>query len=115
LLPAVQTSDQPPPSRPPRLFQLGSQPVHIRLKPRPVGVQLGVSISQGLQLVEHHGHVPRHADLIGFGVVGLGAGFLQFILELCAFFNQLRLVDLDPLQFGSMVGALPGIPVASWT
>jgi hypothetical protein len=57
----------------------------------------------------------RHADLIGLGVISLRPRFLQFILELCAFFNQLRLVDLDPLQFGSMVGALPGIPVASWT
>jgi hypothetical protein len=49
----------------------------------------------------------RHADLIGLGVISLRPRFLQFILELCAFFNQLRLVDLDPLQFGSMVGALP--------
>jgi hypothetical protein len=57
----------------------------------------------------------RHADLIGLGVISLRPRFLQFILELCAFFNQLRLVDLDPLQFGSMVGALPGISVAPWT
>jgi hypothetical protein len=48
-------------------------------------------------------------------MVGLGPRFLQFFLKLGAFFNQLRLVDLDPLQFGSMVGALPGIPVTSWT
>jgi hypothetical protein len=35
-------------------------------------VQLGVLVSHGPQLVEHDGHVARHADLIGLGVVGLG-------------------------------------------
>jgi hypothetical protein len=28
----------------------------------------GVAVSQGLQLIEHDGHIPRHADLIGPGV-----------------------------------------------
>jgi hypothetical protein len=101
------------PPRLPCLLQIGGQPVHIRLEPRPVGVQIGIAIGQRLQLVEHDGHVARHADLIGLGMISLRPCFLQFILELCAFFNQLPLVDLDPLQFGSMVGALPGIPVAS--
>ena len=78
-------------------------------------MQFGMTIGQGFQFIEHGGHVPRHADLIGLGMISLRPCFLQFILELCAFFNQLRLVDLDPLQFGSMVGALPSIPVASWT
>jgi hypothetical protein len=50
------------------LFQFGALFLQLRLEPRPVGV----FISQGLQLVEHHGHIPRYADL-----VGLGAGFPQ--------------------------------------
>jgi hypothetical protein len=44
--------------------------VQFRLKPRPVGVQFGVTVGQGLQFIEHGGDVPRHADLIGLGVVG---------------------------------------------
>jgi hypothetical protein len=32
-------------------------------------VQFGITISHGLQLIEHHGHVPRHVNLIGLGVV----------------------------------------------
>jgi hypothetical protein len=75
----------------------------------------GMLVSHSPQFIKHGCHIPRHADLIGLGMISLRPCFLQFILELCAFFNQLRLVDLDPLQFGSMVGALPGIPVASWT
>jgi hypothetical protein len=63
LLPAVQTSDQPPPSRPPRLFQL-------RLKARPLNVKFNVFVGQSLQLIEHGCHVARHADLIGLGVIG---------------------------------------------
>jgi hypothetical protein len=78
-------------------------------------MQFSVLVGQGFQFIEHDGHIPRHAHLIGLGMVRLGPRFLQFVLELGAFFNQLPLVDLDPLQFGSMVGALPGIPVASWT
>jgi hypothetical protein len=101
------------PPWPPRLFQFGGQPVHIRLEPRPVSLQLGLPIGQRPQFIEHGCDVARHADLIGLGMISLRLCFLQFILELCAFFNQLRLVDLDPLQFGSMVGALPGILGAS--
>jgi hypothetical protein len=63
LLPAVQTSDQPPPSRPPRLFQ-------IRLKARPLDVKFNVFVGQSLQFIEHGCHVPRHADLIRLGVIG---------------------------------------------
>jgi hypothetical protein len=40
-------------------------------------VQLGVFLAHGPQLIEHGGHIPRHADLIGLGVVGLGPRFLQ--------------------------------------
>jgi hypothetical protein len=69
LLPAVQTSDQPPPSRPPRLFQL-------RLKARPLDVKFNVFVGQSLQFIKHAGDIPRYADLIGLSVVGLGQGFL---------------------------------------
>jgi hypothetical protein len=31
-------------------------------------VQLGVTISQGAQLIEHAGDILRHADLIGLGM-----------------------------------------------
>jgi hypothetical protein len=60
----VPKNPQPPWS--PRLFQLG-------LEPRPVGMQFGMAVSHGTQFIEHHSHVARHADLIGLGVVGLGA------------------------------------------
>jgi len=30
----------------------------------------GVFVCQGFQFIEHHGHVPRHADLIGLGMGG---------------------------------------------
>jgi hypothetical protein len=48
------SADQPPPPWP----------------PRPVGMKGGMFIRQSLQRIEHDGHVPRHADLIGLGVVG---------------------------------------------
>ena len=52
--------------------QFGARLFQLRLKPRPVGVQFGVFVRQGLQFIEHGGHIPRHADLIGFGMVSLG-------------------------------------------
>src|SRR4051794_24598531 len=52
--------DQPPPPRSPRLFQLGGQPVHIRLKPRLVAVQLGLTI--GLSV--HRTWWPRPAPAL---------------------------------------------------
>jgi hypothetical protein len=57
--------DQPPPSRPLRLFQLGGQPGHIRLEPP------RSAIDYGPQFIEHDGDVSRHADLIGCGRAGL--------------------------------------------
>jgi hypothetical protein len=39
--PATVSADQPPPPRPPRLLQFRRQPIHIRLEPRPIAVQLG--------------------------------------------------------------------------
>jgi hypothetical protein len=33
-------------------------------------------VRQDLQFIEHDGHVARHADLIGLGVVALGLRFL---------------------------------------
>ena len=63
--------DQTPPPRPARLLQLGSEPVHIRLEPRPLDVKVNVFVGQGLHLVEHRGDVARHADLIALGMVGL--------------------------------------------
>jgi hypothetical protein len=53
------------PPAPPRLLKL-------RLEPRSVSVQLGMVVSPGLQFIEHGGHIPRHADLIALGMVGLG-------------------------------------------
>ena len=53
------------PPWPPRLFQFGGQPVHIRLEPRPVSRQLGLPIGQRPQFIEHGCDVARHADLIG--------------------------------------------------
>ena len=61
------------PPAPPRLLQL-------RAKPSSVGVQFGVTVSHGPQVLEHDGHIPRHADLIGLGVIGLRPHFLQFVL-----------------------------------
>jgi hypothetical protein len=46
---------------PPRLLQ-------FRRQPRPIGVKLGMAISHGPQFIEHHGHVPHHADLIRLGI-----------------------------------------------
>jgi hypothetical protein len=66
----------PPPPRPPRLLQLGGQPVHIRLKPRLVGVQLGVMVGHGPQFIEHGGHIAGYAHLVRLGLVGFGQGFL---------------------------------------
>ena len=40
-------------------------------KSRPVGVQVGVAIGHGPQILEHVCHIPRHADLIGYGMAGL--------------------------------------------
>jgi hypothetical protein len=34
------------------------------------GVQFSLAIGQSLQLVEHGGHISRHADLIGLGMGG---------------------------------------------
>jgi hypothetical protein len=31
-----------------------------------------MAVSHGLQFIEHGGDVPRHANLVGLGVVGLG-------------------------------------------
>jgi hypothetical protein len=36
-------------------------------------VQFGATVGHGLQFIEHGGDVPRHADLIGLGVVSLSA------------------------------------------
>jgi hypothetical protein len=32
-----------------------------------------VTVSQDLQFIEHGGNIPRHADLVGLGLVGAGA------------------------------------------
>jgi hypothetical protein len=50
------------------------------LEPPPISVQLGVAIGQGPQLIEHGGDIPRHADLISLGLVGLRPRLLQFVL-----------------------------------
>jgi hypothetical protein len=52
------------------------EPLHSGLEARPVGVHLGMPIGQSLQFIEHGGDIARHADLIGLGMVGLGASFL---------------------------------------
>jgi hypothetical protein len=36
----------------------------------------GVFVRQGFQFIEHDGHVARHADLVGLGMVGFSQGFL---------------------------------------
>jgi hypothetical protein len=61
------------PSPRPHLFQFSALPLQLRLELRPVGVQLGMTVGHGLQFIEHGGHIPRHADLIGLCVVGLGS------------------------------------------
>ena len=43
------------------------------LQPCPIGVQFGVAVGQGLQYIEHGGHIPRHADLIRLGMVSTPA------------------------------------------
>jgi hypothetical protein len=78
------------PPWPPRLFQFGGQPVHIRLEPRPVSLQLGLPIGQRPQFIEHGCDVARHADLIGLGVVGLGPRFLGHGPRSIALFAQGR-------------------------
>jgi hypothetical protein len=42
--------------------------VQFRLKPRPIGVQLGMTVGHGLHFREHGGHITGHANLIGPGV-----------------------------------------------
>jgi len=59
---------QTSPPRSARLRQLGSQPVHIRLEPRPVGVHLGMAIGHGSQFIEHHGVHPGFLVAVGAGV-----------------------------------------------
>ena len=66
----------------------------------------------GPQFVEHRSDIPRHADLIGLGVVGLGPRFLQLVLQLGAFFNQPRLIGLDALQLGGMAARVRTTSVA---
>jgi hypothetical protein len=70
----------------------------VGFQPCSVGVQLGVAISHGLQLVEHDGDIPRHADLIGLGMVGFGARLLQLVAQVVALLDQSRLFGLHPLN-----------------
>lgn len=44
---------------------------------RSVGVQFGVAVSHGPQVLEHGCHVPHHADLIGRGPTINVAGPIQ--------------------------------------
>jgi hypothetical protein len=67
-VPLLPSSAEQPPPWPPRLLQ-------FHLETGAIGVQFGMTISHGLQFVEHGGHIPRHANLIG-----LGPRFLQFVL-----------------------------------
>ena len=57
-----------------------------------------------LSFIEHHGDIPRHADLIGLGVVGFGSRFLGFVARGIALLNQPL---LNPFQLGGMVSAIP--------
>jgi hypothetical protein len=82
-------TQQPPPPRLPRPCQFGPLSLQLRLKPRQINVQLCVFVRQGFQFIEHDGYVARHADLIGLGVVRLGARVLCFFARL-----------LDPLDLG---------------
>jgi len=85
------------PPAPAGLFQL-------RLKARPIGVQLGVFVGQRPQLIEHICDVPCHTDLIGLDVVSIGARFLRFVARGIALLNQPL---LNPFQLGGMVSAIP--------
>jgi hypothetical protein len=51
-------------------------------------VQLGVFVGHGPQLIEHGGHIPRHADLVGLGVVSFGPRFLCLVACGIEFFAQ---------------------------
>jgi len=92
----------------PNLLQLGgmvgmticvlAHTLQLGFQPCSVGEQLGVAIGHGPQLSEHAGDILRHADLIGLGVVSLGAGFLQLIAQVVALLKQLGLIGLDPLH-----------------
>jgi len=62
------------------MLQFGTCAFEFRLKPRLIGMHLGMAVGQRPQLVEHGGRIPRHADLIGLGVVGLRPRLLQFVL-----------------------------------
>ena len=51
-------SDYSPPPWPPRLLQ-------FRLEPCPISVHFGVTVGHAPQFIEHHGYIPRYADLVG--------------------------------------------------
>ena len=53
-------------------------------------MQLGVFVGHGPHVLEHGCHVPHHADLIGLGVIGLGACFLDLVAGGIALFAQGR-------------------------
>jgi hypothetical protein len=44
--------------------QFGARLFQLRLKPRLVGMQLGMAVGQSLQLIEHGRHIARHPELI---------------------------------------------------
>ena len=97
----------PSPPWPPRPCQFGARLFQFRLEPRPVAVQLSVAVGQRPQFIEHGCDVARHADLIGLGMVSLGARILQRILQLGALLDHPRLIVPDPLQLSSMSSVLP--------
>ena len=41
-----------------------------------VGIKGGMFVRQHLEFIEHGGDIPRHADLIALGMIGLSQGFL---------------------------------------
>jgi hypothetical protein len=47
-------------------------------------MDIGMSIDHGLQFIEHGGYIPRHADLIGLGMVGFSPHFLQYDRQIVA-------------------------------
>ena len=53
------------------MFQFGPLPLQLRLKPRLVGVQFGMTVGHGPRFIEHGGDIPRHVDMIGCGMAGL--------------------------------------------
>jgi hypothetical protein len=63
-----------------------------------VSVQPGLSLDQTPQLIEHAGHIPRHADLIGLGMISLSPRLLRFCLRCVTLLDQPGLIGFHPLH-----------------